>query len=527
MNRSRRNPWIALLFISVSLLIISLDNTVLNVALPSIALGLKASASDLQWIVDAYILVFAALLLTMGSVGDRIGRKRILQFGIIWFAAFSIMAAVAQSVEVLVAARALLGFGGAMILPATLSLVTASFRDAKQRATAIAAWAAVFGLGLGLGPLVSGFLLNHYHWHSVFLINLPVSAVALVGGYFFIDESKDENAPAPDFPGVGLSIVGLFGLVYGIIEAGVVGWGATRVLIAFGVAAVTLAIFAWWEYRSPNAMLPMFLFKNMSFTGASLAIALMMFCILGAMFFLTQYFQSVQRYSPFQTGLRMFPMFFVFMLAAGNAAPITARLRSIKLVVGIGFVAATAGMFYLSQVSTVGSSYWTLLPGLVAMGAGMGLAMTPTTDSIMGSVPVSKAGVGSAMNDTTREVGGAMGIAVLGTLMNHSYLSEITSLKDVLPAGVYAAVRSGIEGAHGVAGAIGGDTATAITHTANLAFVSGMTGAMVVAGVIMLVSAVFTFLVLPAETHCYEPECLEEEALMAAGAGVPAPVSGD
>jgi EmrB/QacA subfamily drug resistance transporter len=520
MEQRRRNPWIGLIIICVSLLIISLDNTVLNVALPSIALGLNASASELQWIVDAYILVFAALLLTMGSVGDRIGRKRILQIGVVWFAVFSLMAALAKSVEVLVAARALLGVGGAMILPATLSLVTASFRDPKQRAIAIAIWAAVFGLGLGLGPLVSGFLLNHYDWNSVFFINLPVAAISLVGGYFLVGESKDEHAPDPDWPGVGLSIVGLFALVYGIIEAGVIGWGATRVLVAFGVAVVTLAIFAWWEYRSPNAMLPMFLFRNMSFTGASVAISLMMFCILGAMFFLTQYFQSVQAYSPWGTGVRMFPMFFVFMAAAGNAAPITKRIGSIKIVVGIGFVAATAGMLYLALVASVGSSYWTLLPGLVAMGAGMGLAMTPTTDSIMGSVPVTKAGVGSAMNDTTREVGGALGIAVLGTLMNHSYLKEVATLKPAVPAEVYAVIERSIQGAHGIAAAFGGDIGQLIVHESNKAFVDGMTSTMLIAAVIMAASAVFTFLVLPAQAHCIEPECLEEERVRTAAAAV-------
>ncbi|MBI5960393.1 MAG: MFS transporter [Chloroflexi bacterium] len=522
METQRRNPWLGLLFICISTLIISLDNTVLNVALPSIALGLDASASELQWIVDSYILVFAALLLTMGSVGDRIGRKRILQFGIVWFAVFSLMAALSESVEMLIAARALLGFGGAMILPATLSLITASFREPKQRTIAIAIWSAVFGLGLGLGPLVSGFLLEYYEWNSVFFINLPVAAVALVGGYFLLGESKDEKAPSPDLQGVGLSIVGLFALVYGIIEAGVRGWTDGSVLVAFAIAAVTLTAFVWWELRAPNAMLPMFLFKNMSFTGASIAISLMMFSILGAMFFLTQFFQSVQSYSPLETGVRMFPMFFVFMVAAGNAGQISNRLN-IKVVVGIGFLIATAGMLFLALVAEVDSSYWILLPGMLAMGVGMGLAMTPTTDSIMGSVPVHKAGVGSAMNDTTREVGGAMGIAVLGTLMNHRYLQEVTNLKAIVPPEVYEVIQSSIQGAHGVAAAFGGETGQAIVNSANQAFVSGMTNAMLIGAGIMFASSLLTLAILPAETHCIEPECLEEEQERARASALPAP----
>ena len=246
-EQAHQNRWLGLLFICVSLLIISLDNTVLNVALPAISRDLGASQSELQWIVDAYILVFAALLLTMGAIGDRIGRKRILQVGIVWFGAFSLVAALATSVEMLVAARAMLGFGGAIIMPATLSLVTSSFRDPKERAQAIAIWAAVFGLGIGVGPLLGGYLLQDYEWNAVFLVNLPVVLVALIGGHFFLEESRDENAPSPDYPGVLLSITGLFALVYGIIEAGVKGWEHDSVLFSLGLAGVILTTFFWWK----------------------------------------------------------------------------------------------------------------------------------------------------------------------------------------------------------------------------------------------------------------------------------------
>jgi EmrB/QacA subfamily drug resistance transporter len=521
MDQQRRNPWIGMMIISISLIIISLDNTVVNVALPSISRGLNASVSELQWIVDAYILVFASLLLTMGSIGDRVGRKRALQFGVAWFGVFSLIAALSTSVTMLMATRALLGFGGAIIMPATLSLITASFVDPKQRAQAIAAWAAVFGLGLGLGPLVGGLLLEHFGWGSVFLINVPISVLALVAGHFFLDDSKDDQAPAPDVPGVVLSITGLFALIYGIIQAGSDGWGATHVLVAFAAAFVLLSIFFWWEQRAPNAMLPMFLFRNMSFTGANLAISLMMFGILGVMFFFTQFFQSVQTYTALQAGERLFPMFLTLMFASANSPQVAKRV-GIKLVVGIGFLITAGGMFWLSQYSTEGAAYTSILPGLLLMGFGMGAAMSPATDSIMGSVPVHKAGVGSAMNDTTREVGGALGIAILGTLMNHRYLHGVTGLKTTLPAPVYEAVRSGIQGAHAVAAPLGGDAAQGVIRMSNHAFVTGMTEAMVIASVIMAGAAVFSLVFLPAETRCIEPECQEEEARIPTMEPIPA-----
>jgi MFS family permease len=339
-------------------------------------------------------------------------------------------------------------------------------------------------------------------------VNLPVVVVALVGGQLFLNESKDEHAPSPDFPGVALSITGLFALVYAIIQAGVDGWGSSHVVIAFGAAAVLLTSFFWWENRTPNAMLPLYLFKNMSFTGANVAMTMMMFGMFGATFFFSQFFQSVQKYTALEAGVRMFPMSIVIMIAASNSARWADRLGT-KLSVGIGFLIAASGMFYLSQFSSVGASYLTMLVGLAIMGAGMGMAMSPATNSIMGSVPVRKAGVGSAMNDTTRQIGGALGIAVLGTLMNHRYLHEIAPLKSDVPAQAYGAVSNSIQGAHAVAGQIGGPAAQSIIHMADKAFVSGMTEAMLIASVIMAGAALFVFAVLPAETHCIEEECQE------------------
>ncbi len=421
-------------------------------------------------------------------------------------------------------------------MPATLSLITAMFRDPKERAQAIALWAAVFGLGVGIGPLIGGFLLEHFDWSAVFYVNLPVAAVALIGGYFFLPESRDEDAPPADWVGVGLSIVGLFLLVYGIIEAGPKGWTATEVVASLGASAVVLAIFAWWESRTENAMLPLYLFRNPSFTGANVAMTLVMFGMFGIFFFFSQFLQSVEGYSPLETGWRLLPMAIAVMMSAGMSAKVSLKLGT-KITVGMGFLIGALGMFYLAQFSEPGMAYSTLIVGLMIVGAGMGIAMSPATNSIMGSTPVDKAGVGSAMNDTTRQVGGALGVAVLGTVLNDVYLEQVVSLKPYLEqladmqeklgqaAGAqglsaekaYEGISRGIQGAHMLAGKIaemagplGQPIQERIISVADAAFVDGMTQAMIVAGVVLAVAALFVFAVLPAQVRCMGEGCADE-----------------
>ena len=503
-SMQHKNRWWGLLFLGISLIVISLDNTVLNVSLPSISRDLGASASDLQWIVDAYILVFAALLLTLGTIGDRAGRKKLLQFGLVIFGLGSLFAAQANSTNMLIAARAFIGIGAAAIMPSTLSLITAMFRDPKERSKAIAVWAGVFGLGVGIGPLVGGWLVESFSWHAVFYINLPIVVVALVGGYFMLPESYDEQAAKPDVPGVILSIIGLFALIYGIIEAGFNGWDADNVVTSLIVGGIFLAIFFWWESRTENALLPVSFFKNMSFTGANLAIALVMFGMMGTMFFFSQYYQSVQGATAFEAGLRVFPLSLFLMLAAALSTRIVEKI-GIKFAVGIGILMVGTGLFYFSQILAIDTPYWMIVIGYAIMAFGMGTAMTPATDSIMGSVPLNKAGVGSAMNDTTRQLGGALGIAVLGTLMNNIYLEEVNVLADnpmlaQMPAEIMMAIRNSIQGAHLVVGKIPmPQLATLVADTANQAFVNGITAAMFVGAIIAWVSAVLVFLILPAK----------------------------
>jgi EmrB/QacA subfamily drug resistance transporter len=505
MNQAKayEKRWIGLIFLGFSLLIISLDNTVLNLALPSIAKDLGASASELQWIVDAYVLVFAALLLTMGSLGDRFGRKKILQAGMIFFALCSLVAALSTSTNMLISARALMGIGGATILPSTLSILTATFRDPKERAQAIAFWAGTFALGTGIGPLLGGWLIEHFHWSSVFYINLPVVAIAVTGGQFFLMESRDENPRSVDFVGALLSVTGLFALVYGIIEAGQNGWAAANVLYAFGAAAVLLGAFGWWEWHSPNPMLPLRFFRNMSFTGANLALTLVMFAMFGSFFFLSQYFQSVQGYSPLQSGVRLLPFGVVAFVTAAMSARLANAIGT-KLVVALGILVAGGGLFYMAQVAEVDTSYGIIAVAMCITALGMGTTMSPATNSIMGSLPVNRAGVGSAMNDTTRQVGGALGVAVLGTVMNSAYLRQVDALNGTfaLPQQTFEAIRSSIQSAHIVAQSIPDPAvAQAIIHTTNKAFMSGMVDATIVAGAVMVVASLVTLAILPAKVR--------------------------
>jgi EmrB/QacA subfamily drug resistance transporter len=518
-----KRRWIALAFLGFSLLVISLDTTVVNLALPSISRSLGSSASGLQWIVDAYILVFASTLLTLGSIGDRIGRKRTLQIGLIAFGLFSLGGALSNSTGMLIGMRAMMGLAGAAMMPSTLSILTATFRDPKERAQAIAMWAAVFALGSGIGPLVGGYLLEHFEWESVFFINLPIVAIGLIGGYFFIQDSRDEHPRRVDVVGSLLSVAGLFALVYGIIEAGQTSWTEPRVVYSFAAAAVLLTVFALSEWRSPEPMLPLRFFKNMSFTGANMALTLISFAMFGIMFFMSQYFQTVQSYSALQAGVRLLPMAGISFLAAVMSARVAQRVGT-KVAVGTGILISATGLFFLSQIAEADTSYGMIVIVMCIIAMGMGLTMSPATNSVMGSLPVNKAGIGSAMNDTTRMLGGALGVAVLGTIMNNLYIAKIDSaLGDVLSSapGLLEAARSSIQGAHIAAQQIqdiNPTLASLIVGSANQAFMSGMVRAVLVAGIIMIAASAITYVILPMRVR---PAKEEMQVI-----GVPEPAKG-
>jgi len=498
-TKGYHNRWIALGFMAISLLIISLDNTVLSLALPSIAKGLGSSASQLQWVVDAYILAIAGLLLTMGYLGDRLGRKPTLMVGLGLFALFSLGAALSDSTEMLIGMRAMMGVGAAIILPATLSILTATFRDPKERAQAIALWAATFALGMGIGPLIGGWLLENFSWNSVFYINIPVIAIGLVGGGYFIENSKTEHPKRLDVFGAILSIAGLFALVYAIIQAGSEGWGATQVLYAFGAAAVLLGAFLLWELKFKGAMLPLHFFKNMSFTGANVALMLVHFGMMGAFFFLGQFLQSVQGYSPLEAGLRLLPMALVSFISAAMSARVAERIGT-KLTVGIGIFVAAIGFFYLYRIAAVDTAYLNIAISMSITSLGIGMTMSPATNSVMGSIPVSQSGIGSAMSSTTRQVGAALGVAILGSILNATYLSRIDAVSwpAQLPAHAMEAIRSSIQGAHIVAQQMPvPQWSQMIIDQSNEAFTAGAADAVLVATIVLAVTAVITLFILP------------------------------
>src|SRR4051794_2968945 len=333
--------WWTLLVLSASLLVIGLDNTILNVALPTLEHDLGASSSQLQWIIDAYMLVFAGLLLTAGALGDRFGRKRALSFGLAVFGLGSGLSALATSPEMLIATRALMGVGGAFIMPSTLSIITAVF-PSDERAKAIGIWAGVSGLGIAIGPVAGGWLIEHASWNAVFLVNLPFVVAALIVGRWLIPESKDPAAPRLDLPGFALSIAGLTTLVWAIIEAPARGWTDGTILGAFGIAAVILGTFLAWELRAREPMLDVRLFRNPSFSGASGAITFVFFALMGSMFFLTQYLQDVLGYSALGAGLRVSPIAIGLIIGGPVSAKLAARFGT-RLVVAGGLLLGAAG----------------------------------------------------------------------------------------------------------------------------------------------------------------------------------------
>ena len=499
--------WWILVVLCMSLLVIGLDNTILNVAMPTLVRELGASNSQLQWMVDAYVLVFAGLLLTAGSLSDRFGRRLVLSIGLGVFGAGSAASAFAVSAPMLIGTRALMGIGGAMIMPSTLSILTNVF-PSHERGRAIGIWAGVSGLGIGIGPLVGGALLDNFWWGSVFLVNVPIVLVAIVAGRLIVPNSKDPNAPRLDPFGAGLSIVGLISLVFSIIEAPTRGWTDPAILSGFALALVVIATFVWWEVRSDHPMLNVRFFENPRFTAASMSITLVFFAMFGSMFFMSQYLQFLLGYSPLQAGIRQMPVALVMIIVAPVAGLLVNKLGN-KLLVCTGMTVAATGLFMFSR-TTIGSDYWNMLPSIIVLVIGMALTMTPATESIMGSLPREKAGVGSAMNDTTRQIGGALGVAVLGSIFSSTYLSGFGSGLSQLPAGVSDQVKSSVGGAFEVAARIGGSTGQSLYDTAATSFINGMDRALVLGSLIALAGAVVALIWLPNRP---EPDESERERM--------------
>jgi EmrB/QacA subfamily drug resistance transporter len=505
--------WWALAVLCCSLGIISLDNTVLNLAIPALVRDLHASTSALQYIIDGYTLVFAGLLLTTGSLGDRFGRRIFLGIGLGIFFVGSLLSAFATEPWHLIATRAIMGVGGSLIMPSTLSLLTNIFKDPKERATAIGWWAAVAGAGGALGPLIAGVLLAHFWWGSVFLINLPFVLVALVAGQFLLPESKDPTGEKLDPVGALLSIVGLVAVLWAIIEAPTKGFGDSEVVGVLLAGVVVLVGFVVWELRIEHPMLDVRFFENRRFTAASSTLAMVFFAMFGSSFLITQYLQTVLGFSALEAGVRMLPMPAAMILTSTQASRIVDRYGSKRVVAG-GLFTVALGLVLVS-LSPVHDGYTHVLIAMCILSAGMGLTMAPATESVMGALPPEKAGVGSAMNDATRYVGGSLGVAVIGSVFAAWYRPGIADkiARFHLSAADVSMARDSVGGAVGVAATLPAKVGDVVAEAAKVEFVHGMMPALLAAAVVVLAAAALVIAFLPARAGAARAELPEESAL--------------
>lgn len=430
---SRTRRFLALAVICLAELLVVLDNTIVNVALPSIGVELRTSVSGLQWVVDAYTLTFAGLLLAFGNLGDRYGRRRVMVIGLIGVAVMSIAGANAESLGQVIAARAAMGVFAAAVFPATLALVINIFTDVRERALAIAAWTAMAGFAIAIGPMAGGWLLEHFSWHSVFWINVPIAVAAAIATLVLVPESRASVIGRMDLLGIAASITGITLLVWAIIEAPHHGWTSTVTLGAVALSIVVLTGFVFWELRTDYPILDLRLFRNRRFSLPALAIAIGYFSMFGFLFLITQYFQGVREYTPFEFGVASLP-FAVSVAVGAPVATLLAQRVGTTPVIVFGLLLTGVGLYLGGQVA-VDSSYLTdVLPSMVSMALGLAIVQGPATESIMASLPLDEAGAGSAVNDTTREIGGTLGVAVLGSIVASYYATTMSPLLDRIPA---------------------------------------------------------------------------------------------
>ncbi len=424
--------WWVLATMTVCLLVVIMGNTILNVALPTLQRDLGATQAELQWAVDAYILVFAGLLFSWGVIGDRIGRRRVLLIGLSVFALGSVLAAMSDSPTELIAWRAVMGIGGAAVQPTTLAVITNVF-PGPERGRAIGVWAGTAGIAIAGGPLAGGAVLEHFWWGAVFLVGVPVAVLGIVGVLAVVPESKDPHPGRLDVPGVLLSIVALAGLVYGIIRGGEgAGWTTPGVLVPLVGGLLLLALFVQLQRRSAHPALDVSLFRNPAFSAAAAALGLNFFALLGATFYSVYYLQGVLGFSPLQSGATLIPTALGMAIMAPRSSGLAERYGA-KYVCAAGFAMITLS-FLGYQLLGTDSPLWLLLVILSVQGVGMGAVMAPATESIMSVVPREKAGAGAAVNNSVRQVGGALGVAILGSLLAGSYAAALGTATDVLPA---------------------------------------------------------------------------------------------
>ena len=513
-NTGHPRRWAILGVLIVSLLVVVLDNTVLNVALRTLAdpvHGLGASQSQLEWSINSYTLVFAGLLFTFGVLGDRFGRKRFLLVGLALFGLASLLSAYSQDAGQLIAARAMMGIGGAAIMPVTLSIISNVF-DPRERARAIGIWSGAVGLGVAIGPILGGALLENYWWGSVFLINVPVIAIGLIAVATLVPESRDPRPGRIDVVGVLLSVVGLVGLSYGIIDGGEHGFGRPLVWAAIVGGLAVLAGFVAYERRIAYPSLDVRLFRVPRFAAPVAVVGLVFFAAMGVMFFSSFYLQLVRGYSPLETGLLFLPFASAQLIFAPRSAAMVKQFGA-RAVSAVGLVLTVLALAAFAAVGAE-TPIWIIAVVFFVQGVGMANIMPPAMESIMSSLPRERAGVGSAVSNTVRQVGGALGIAVLGSVLAAIYRGQIEPTTRALPGPARDGANESISGAYGVAEHLGA-SGQRVIDAANGAFVSAMHWTAVLSAVFAAVGVVVVLRWMPGRpaTPRMEPEPVAEPEL--------------
>lgn len=499
--------WWVLAVMSVGTLIVFLDDTVVNTALPRVSVALHASTSGLQWVIDAYVLVLAGLLLLCGSLGDRYGRKRAMTTGLVVFGLASAGAALSRSIGMLVTMRALQGLGAALVLPTTLSIITNVF-PRHERGRAIAVWTAIGGVGIGLGPALGGYLVDAASWSAVFWLQIPI-VIAALAGMVLVPDSRDDRRLSLDIPGALLGTAGLTAVVYGIIRGGETGWGAPARVGSFAAAAVLLVGFAIVEARAPNPMLPMRFFRQRDFSGAVLVIGIVLFAMFVTFFFLTQFFQLVQGRSAFEAGILIIPTSIAMIISSGLAGRLMHTVG--PRILALAMTAAMVVGLVLLMALTVTSTTLQIITALVIFGFGVGLGLPALTDTVMAAVPERDAGVGSAVNDVSRQLGGALGVAVIGSVVSSAYRSNLhRALDHRFPStALHSAARS-IGVATQTARSLRGDLAVTLTHAANHAFVDAITTGFVISAAVMICAVIVAATMLPRRMRTAQASAQDE-----------------
>jgi len=498
----QRRRWRILAILCLSIFLVVVDNLIVNVAIPTLARDLGATTSGLQWIVDSYSLVFAGLLLACGGLGDRFGRLRMMQIGMLLFGIFSAWAAFSNSTGELITARGLMGVGAALVFPGTLAVVIDVFRDPTERAKAIGVWSAVSGAAVAFGPVTGGFLLEHFWWGSVFLINIPIVIIALLLQWRFVPESRDPNAERLDVPGFLLSIAFVSLLVYTIIEAPHRGWASTISVLGFVGTAVLATAFVLRERATAHPLLNVRVFRDMRVTAATSSIFIAFFSLFGFTFLITQYFQFVRGYDPLEAGLHTLP----FAFGAGITAPIAARLAlkfGPRRVIPVGLLCMGVAQIWASRFEVDTTYFGTVVASMVLMAMGLSLVTSPASESVMGSLPRDMAGVGSAINDTGREVGGTLGVAIIGSIFATTYGPRIVELLTPmgLPETAVSAAEESVGAAFAVAEKVGDPSLSgSIQGMASSSFLEGFQAACTTVGIVAICGALLAFRFLPTRT---------------------------